>query len=144
MKIKLASTDSDIEKCFPAFVELRPFLKKEEFLARIRRMMGTGFKIAMLELEDGTVPAVGGFRFEEMLHRGYSVYIDDLSTLPDERSKGYGEKVLDFIIDLARKENCASVHLDSGVQRFAAHRFYLRKRFDITSHHFVLKLAEIN
>lgn len=142
MTVRLATSDEDIMKCFPAFLELRTFLKKEEFLFRIRRMMTTGFRIAMLEMEDGTVPAVGGFRFEEMLHRGYSIYIDDLSTMEKFRSKGYGEKVLDFIIDLAKKENCSTVHLDSGVQRFAAHRFYLRKRFEISSHHFVLRLGQ--
>jgi hypothetical protein len=32
------------------------------------------------------------------------------------------------------------LHLDSGVQRFAAHRFYLARRMDITCHHFALKL----
>jgi len=32
------------------------------------------------------------------------------------------------------------LHLDSGVQRFSAHRFYLSKRMEISSHHFSLKL----
>jgi hypothetical protein len=32
--------------------------------------------------------------------------------------------------------------LDSGVQRFGAHRFYLRRRMDITSHHFALDLRQ--
>lgn len=31
---------------------------------------------------------------------------------------------------------CEQIHLDSGVQRFAAHRFYLREGFNIASHHF--------
>jgi hypothetical protein len=31
---------------------------------------------------------------------------------------------------------CTTIELDSGVQRFDAHRFYLRERFSITSHHF--------
>ncbi|MGZ5023946.1 MAG: GNAT family N-acetyltransferase, partial [Chthoniobacterales bacterium] len=31
--------------------------------------------------------------------------------------------------------------LDSGVQRFDAHRFYLMKRMKISSHHFVLDLS---
>jgi hypothetical protein len=32
--------------------------------------------------------------------------------------------------------------LDSGVQRFGAHRFYLRRRMNITSHHFAIDLRE--
>jgi hypothetical protein len=35
---------------------------------------------------------------------------------------------------------CRSLDLDSGVQRFEAHRFYLRERMNITAHHFDLRL----
>lgn len=31
---------------------------------------------------------------------------------------------------------CEQIHLDLGVQRFAAHRFYSREGFNIASHHF--------
>jgi hypothetical protein len=40
----------------------------------------------------------------------------------------------------ARATGCAKLELDSGVQRFDAHRFYLRKRMIISSHHFSLEL----
>jgi hypothetical protein len=36
----------------------------------------------------------------------------------------------------ARELGCRQLHLDSGVQRFGAHRFYLRHGFNIASHHF--------
>ena len=105
--------------------------------------MNGGFQIAFIKMDNGTVPAIAGFRFVEMLHRGASIYIDDLSTLEEARGKGYGGMLLDYLIDLAKKGNCSSVHLDSGVQRFAAHRFYLKKGFNITSHHFALQLKPI-
>ncbi|HEU4716719.1 MAG TPA: GNAT family N-acetyltransferase [Bacteroidia bacterium] len=143
MIIRIASTDEEIQKCFPAIHALRPFLKEDEFVSRIRRLMKDGFILAYVEMEDGSVPAASGFRIEEMLHRGKSIYIDELSTLESARSKGLGGMLIDYIIDLAKKEDCASVHLDSGVQRFAAHRFYLKKKFDIVSHHFALHLKSI-
>ncbi|MGX1791676.1 hypothetical protein ACWIDW_01820 [Microbacterium sp. NPDC055312] len=31
---------------------------------------------------------------------------------------------------------CRQLDLDSGVQRFDAHRFYLRERMNIDAHHF--------
>jgi hypothetical protein len=49
-------------------------------------------------------------------------------------------KLFDWLVDYARTENCKQLTLDSGVQRFAAHRFDLRQRMEITSHHFTLKL----
>jgi hypothetical protein len=40
----------------------------------------------------------------------------------------------------ARSQNCQQLTIDSGVQRFAAHRFYLMQRMNITSHHSTLEL----
>ncbi len=143
MKIALATTDEEIQACFPAMHELRPFLKADEFVSRVRRMMQDGFQLAYVKTDDGKVPAVGGFRFVEMFHRGKSIYLDDLSTMETNRSEGYGGKLLDWLLELAKKEGCSSFHLDSGVQRFDAHRFYLRKKFNITAHHFVIQFKPL-
>ena len=138
MDIKLARTADDFHRAFPAIHALRPQFDESEYMTMVKRMVGSGYHLAMLELEDGTVPCVGGFRIDEMFHRGKGVYVDDLSTLEEHRGKGYGALVLDFIVDYCKKEKCVCIHLDSGVQRFAAHRFYLRYGFDITSHHFAM------
>jgi len=70
------------------------------------------------------------------------LYVDDLVSKSGERSKGYGGALFDWLVEYAREDNCDQFHLDSGVQRFAAHRFYLIKRMSIESHHFGLKLRE--
>lgn len=44
--------------------------------------------------------------------------------------------LMDHAIDIAKKENCRRVTLDSGYTRKDAHRFYLNKGFRMTSHHF--------
>ena len=66
--------------------------------------------------------------------------MDDLVTDAADRSKGYGDAMLDWLTDYAKMQTCEYLNLDSGVQRFGAHRFYLRKRMDIVCHHFSLKL----
>lgn len=141
--IRLATTDIDILACFPALKALRPFLSEDDFISRIRRLMDGGYQLVFVEEEDGKVPAVAGFRVGEMLHRGKSIYVDDLSTLEEFRSHGYGGKLIDYLIDYAKEQGFHSIHLDSGVQRFAAHRFYLKKGFDITSHHFAIQLKPV-
>ena len=55
-----------------------------------------------------------------------------------ERSKGHGEALLHWLIAYARDQGCAAFELDSGVQRNAAHRFYLRHRTRISAYHFAL------
>ena len=44
--------------------------------------------------------------------------------------------MLDWLKSYAQKNDCGQIHLDSGVQNFSAHRFYLREGFNIASHHF--------
>ena len=87
------------------------------------------------------MPSVAGFRFTEHLFGGLSLYIDDLSTLPEHRGKGYAGALLDHLVALARARGCEQVHLDSGHHRHDAHRLYLNQGFRISSHHFSLKLS---
>jgi GNAT superfamily N-acetyltransferase len=130
----------DIARCFPVMVELRPHLSAEQFVEQVlRQQQSEGYRLAYLE-EAGQVQACAGYRFSESLSWGRFLYVDDLVTAASARSKGHGGEMLDWLIAQAREAGCAQFHLDSGVQRFGAHRFYLTKRMDIIAHHFALKL----
>ncbi len=137
--IALAESDADILRCFPVMAELRPHLVESEFLLRVRRMQKEGFLLARLE-EEGVVCAVAGYRFHEKLFSGLTLYVDDLVSTATRRSRGHGGKLLQWLIGQARKRNCDLFELDSGVQRFDAHRFYFRERMKISSYHFTLPL----
>ena len=135
-----AESDADILRCFPVMAQLRPHLVEAEFVTRVRRMHAQGFHLARLE-EDGTVRAVAGYRFHEKLFSGRTLYVDDLVSDPACRSKGHGAKLLAWLTAQARASGCAVLELDSGVQRFDAHRFYFRERMKISSYHFILPLT---
>ena len=138
-KISLAVDDDEIRGCYPVMSELRPHVGAEEFLRRVRRQMEiAGYGLAYLT--DGEVKAVAGFRVSECLAWGKFMYVDDLVSKDGERSKGYGGELFDWLVAYAREQGCDQFHLDSGVQRFAAHRFYLNRRMAIEAHHFGLKL----
>jgi GNAT superfamily N-acetyltransferase len=120
--------------------ELRPHLELPDFLKQVQRQQQQfNYQIVYLQI-DGEIRAVAGFRISESLAWGKFLYVDDLVSKSEDRSKGYGGELFNWLIDYARTENCQQLTLDSGVQRFAAHRFYLRQRMEITSHHFTIKL----
>lgn len=138
--MRLATTDEEILACFPALLELRPHLKRETFLPQVRRQQASGhYRLGYLQAGDA-VPAVAGFRVLEYLAWGKIVYIDDLVTQESARKNGYAKVLMDAIVATAKAENCQAVHLDSGYQRNAAHRFYLKYGFELGSHHFALRL----
>lgn len=138
-RIAQAATDADIERCQPVMCELRPHIPAGEFLGRVRRQEKDGYRLAFVE-DGGEVKAVAGYRVFETLAWGKILYVDDLVTSERERSKGHGDRLIDWLVAEARKHACDQFHLDSAVHRFGAHRFYLRKRMDISCHHFSMKL----
>ncbi|HEY9659827.1 MAG TPA: GNAT family N-acetyltransferase, partial [Allocoleopsis sp.] len=88
------------------------------------------------------VVGVAGFRVSECLAWGKFLYVDDLVVLEAERSKQYGQRLFEWVVDYAKQHACEQLHLDSGVQRFDAHRFYFKQRMSIGAYHFVLQLPE--
>ena len=139
MPILSAHSDADIARCFPVMAQLRPHLVEGEFVARVRRMQGEGFHLAFLE-EAGAVRAVAGYRYQDKLFSGKNLYVDDLVTDATQRSHGHGHTLLAWLGDEAKRHGCVQLELDSGVQRFEAHRFYLRERMHISAYHFVIAL----
>ena len=146
--IFLAEDDDQIRSCYAVMLQLRQHVKPDEFLARVKRQHAiAGYKLACItdRAPGGTqdeVKAVAGFRISESLAWGKYLYVDDLVATSDDRSKGYGGALFAFVVQHARLNDCEQFHLDSGVQRFAAHRFYLAKRMSIECHHFGLKLKD--
>ena len=138
--IFFAQSDEDIQACFPAFLALRPHLDGQDLLSRIRRQQEQGYQILAIR-QNGEVCSVAGFRCAEFLAWGKILYIDDLSTLPQARRQGHASRLIDELIQLGKQLNCQALHLDSGYQRQLAHRLYLNKGFQLSSHHFSLALA---
>lgn len=139
MKIYIAATTKELQEAFKVMVQLRPNYNEKDFIKQVQKQQDKDYKIILIK-EAKKVVAVAGFRILENLAYGKFLYIDDLITDNNNRSRGYGDKLFDYLVGLAKKEKCTQLHLDSGVQRFDAHRFYLRKRMSITAHHFGINL----
>jgi ribosomal protein S18 acetylase RimI-like enzyme len=135
MEINLATTKEDFLKCWDVVHELRPHLDQDRYLTLMLYMIDEGYKMIYIEV-DGRAVSFCGYRPTTMLHRGRSIYIDDLCTLAEARGAGHATALLKYIFEEAKSEELESVHLDSGHQRFSAHKLYLNQGFRITSHHF--------
>jgi GNAT superfamily N-acetyltransferase len=140
VKIIEADSAETIARCFPVMSELRPHLTVEQFEGRVARQRAAGYRLTFVESE-GQVRAVAGWRMVEFLAWGKILYVDDLVTRATDQGAGFGSALMDWLIAEARREKCQELHLDSGVHRFGAHRFYLHKGMDITCHHFGIRLG---
>jgi len=130
---------------FPAMQALRAhYAEESEFVERgDGGQRAEGYRlVGAFEDEATHALAVAGFRVGHNLAWGRFLYVDDLSTLPEARRRGYGRQLLEWLTEEARREGCDQLHLDSGVtaDRYDAHRLYLNSGLAITSHHFARKL----
>ena len=134
--ISVALSDAEIAACYPVMRVLRPHISEEQFLSQFRTPDSTGYRLAFLQAAEGIV-SVAGFHLSENLAWGRFLYVDDLVTLPDYRSKGYGSELLTWLKKYAIEAGCLQLHLDSGIQRKEAHRFYEREGMTLASFHFI-------
>jgi GNAT superfamily N-acetyltransferase len=133
--IKLAAIDAEIDACYSVMVQLRTDLTATGFAERVRRQMESGYHLAYLT-ENDIVHTVAGFHFGESLSWNRYLYVDDLITDAAQRSRGCGKAMLEWLTGYARDNGCEQLHLDSGLHRADAHRFYQREDMPAVAYHF--------
>lgn len=133
--IKIAITDQEIRMCWEALHLLRPMLQATTFVDQIKEMQKEGY-VLLYQFDDNKVVSIAGYRIYSMLYCGKMLYIDDLSTLESARGKGHASSLLKHLYELAAKQNCKAVHLDSGPARTVAHKLYFKEDFTISAFHF--------
>jgi GNAT superfamily N-acetyltransferase len=140
MPITQPQTDDEILATWDVMVQLRPHLRREEYVATVRAMMESdGYELAAL-IDDGMVRAVAGYRYMTMLYCGRLLYVDDLVTDDRVRSRGHGKRLMDWLKAEAREHGCSELQLLSRVTREQAHRFYFREGLAIECFEFRVKV----
>ena len=135
MKVTLVSSENDLKASAKILLQLRPQYSRDTLIQQIKKQQENGYQIAAVKEKD-EVLCVAGFAVGEKLAWGKHVYIDDLVTNETCRSSGAGSFLIDWFKTYCKENGCNQLHLDSGIQKFPAHRFYLANRFNIASHHF--------
>ena len=134
--IRALTTDAELRAVWPLVSQLRPAFDEDRFVVQMRRQITDGCRATALFDADGAARAFAGWRVLEMLAVGKHIYVDDLVTDADARSRGFGKALLDWLKAEATRMGCARLQLDSGTQRQDAHAFYLREGLRIEAFHF--------
>jgi GNAT superfamily N-acetyltransferase len=124
-----------------AMSALRPaYDNEQEFVEYVDAVLRpAGYRLmGVFDSSGDQALAAAGFRILDSLALGHHLCLDDLSTVPEARHQGHAGRLLDRILDEARRVGANQVHLDSvtGPERFAAHRLYHKHGFAIYAHHF--------
>lgn len=141
MIIKELVTEKDWRNAFPIMQQLRTHLDEASFLSLVKEAKELeNYQLVSL-YDDGRMVAVVGFMPMLTLYHGKFVWVCDLVTDSNVRSKGYGKILLSYVHDWAENNGFDIVSLSSGLQRVAAHRFYENKmKYDKVSYVFLKRL----
>lgn len=138
--IALVDDEVLVRTCFPLMHQLRPHLSSaDEFVERWQSQARFGYRLAA---QFCGVDPVGltGFRIHENLVHGRHLYVDDLVADGAARGRGYGSRLVAYLIEAAKAEGCAKLLLDTPVANAGAHRFYYRQGLLITAFRFGLQV----
>lgn len=125
--IKELKTSEEILCAFLIMKTLRTHLTEKEYLELVNEAMEKDSYHLYALYDEGSMVAVTGFKPMITLYYGRFVWVCDLVTAPEARSKGYGETLLTYIHRWAEENHYESVALSSGLKRTDAHRFYEEK-----------------
>ncbi len=119
-------TYDEIPLALTALRELRPHVA--ELQAHIAEQVQHGYRLAAAMSDAEPAGAV---------------CLDDLITRTDFRGQGHGRRMMDWLVEEARREGCPQLHLDSGTgpARYDAHALYHASGLHITSHHFSIGVS---
>lgn len=127
MTIKELVTKDDILTAYPIMKQLRAHLDEDTYVNLVTDAQKKDSYNMYALMEDNHIVAVTGFKPMITLYYGRFVWVCDLVTSKQVRSKGYGEKLLTFVHEWAKQNGYETVALSSGLQRTDAHRFYEEK-----------------
>ena len=141
LTIKELQSQNEILEAFPIIRQLRTHLDESTYLELVKDAQEKDSYKMFALLDGNEIVAVTGFKPMITLYYGRFVWVCDLVTDNNKRSNGYGEKLLTYVHQWAKKNKYESVALSSGLQRTDAHRFYEdRMNYDRVSYVFKTSL----
>ena len=141
-RLDLITTVEDHHASYPVMRELRPHLTDvDSFVAQVRRQATHGYRL-LAAWHDDQIKALAGYRVQENMLYGRFMYVDDLVTTADARSRGLGAQLIGALHKEARDQGCAYFVLDTGLSNALGQRFYYRQGLLAVGMHFRQAIQE--
>ena len=127
--------------------DVLPFLKKlyqqppsDEILReRLLEMFDQNYECFGIYLEKRLI-GIFGLWFMTRHYAGRSCEVDHIFIEEEFQGKGIGKSLFGFIHEYASAKDCETIELNSYVENFGSHKFYMNLGYIIRGYHFLKKL----
>lgn len=90
--------------------------------------------------KSGKLVGVFGLWFMTRHYAGRSCEVDHIYIEDELQGNGVGRQLFNFIENYAQSKKCETLELNSYVENFRSHKFYMNLGFVIRGYHFLKKL----
>lgn len=130
----------DFNKVLPYLNKLHEQPLEEEVLKeRLLEMFDQNYECFGIYIEEQLV-GVFGLWFMTRHYAGRACEVDHIYIQDDYQRKGVGRALFEFIHEYASSKNCETMELNSYVENFGSHKFYMNLGYIIRGYHFLKKL----
>lgn len=130
----------ELDTIYEVLVQLRPTLSFKEFDDLVYDMREMNYKMMGL-FERGKLITYAGVAVQTNFYHKRHLYVFDLVTDKEYRSKNYGYEMLDYLEVYAKTAMCKNIVFSSGIQRESAHKFYEKNDFSKKSFVFLKEVS---
>ncbi|WP_417908103.1 GNAT family N-acetyltransferase [Christiangramia aquimixticola] len=130
----------DFELVLPYLEKLhKPVPEKEILKERLLEMFDQNYECFGIYKADKLV-GVFGLWFMTRHYAGRSCEVDHIFIEEELQGTGIGRKLFEFIEAYITSKGCETLELNSYVENFRSHKFYMNLGFVIRGYHFLKKL----
>ena len=142
MTIRELHTKEEMMEQHTVLQELYPTLSITDYSKDLDQMLPNNryFQVAVF-LEEECIGLTGVW-IGTKLWSGKYLEIDNLVVCAKYRSKGAGKLLIDYVKNIAQKEGCSMIALDSYTTNFQAHKLFYSEGFGPKGFHFIHVLNE--
>lgn len=136
MEIRILHSKSEMLSTYEVLKEFYPSLTFEQYQNELDIMIPHNYsQVAVFENDDCI--GLTGYWIGSKLWCGKYLELDNVVVSTKSRSNGVGKIIFDHIQEIAIKENCTMMALDSYTDNFKAHKFFYREGFIPRGFHFI-------
>jgi GNAT superfamily N-acetyltransferase len=141
MEARILTQKSDMLPLYPLVFQLNARITAERYDQLLDAMLPNGYRMVAI-YEGDTCLGLSGIWVGTKIYSGKYLELDNVVVDAAQRSKGVGQFMYDFILEIARREGCEMLMLDAYRENEKAHAFYERQGFIKRGFHFLLPMSD--
>ena len=114
MQIVELHSPAEHTEALPTLREVYPWLEEGHYAALLAEMIDYGYPQFGLRKEAAEIVALAGVAVHINIYYGRYLNVYDLVVREDERSKGYGDMLMDHVEEIGRRQGCETCKLGPG------------------------------